>query len=192
MAKLYFSYAAMNAGKSTNLLQVAHNYEERGMRVELFASALNTRDGEGKVASRVGIVKPAHVFGEDTDFYKTVTELPTADPIACILIDEANWLTKEQVNQLAHVVDELKIPVMCYGLRTDFQGELFPGSERLLALADELREIRTICHCGQKATMVLRHAEDGSVVTRGPQNQVGGNETYTSVCRMHWREAFNK
>lgn len=182
----------MNAGKSTNLLQVAHNYEERGMRVELFASALNTRDGVGQIASRIGIVKPAHVYDENTDFYTTITELPTADPIACILLDEANWLSAKQVDQLAKVVDELRIPVMCYGLRTDFQSNLFPGSERLLAVADELREIRTICQCGRKATMVLRYDEAGNALQEGPQNQVGGNDTYESVCRSCWHAAFNK
>ncbi len=192
MAKLYFSYAAMNAGKSTALLQVAYNYEERGMRAYLLTSAVDDRAGTGVIWSRIGAKREAEVFTDEDNLFAKISEEHKLSPIACVLIDEANWLTKEQVEQLAVVVDTLRIPVMCYGLRTDFQGNTFTGSQRLLAIADELREIRTICHCGRKATMILRYNEAGEAVVDGPQLLIGDNDTYTSVCRNHWKEALQK
>lgn len=190
MAKLYFCYSAMNAGKSTNLLQVAHNYGEQNMRTYLLTAALDDRSGAvGKIASRIGIERDAATYQADTNLLdKLIAEVTSGT--AAVLIDEAQWLSDAQVWQLATFVDTKKIPVMCYGIRTDFQGKLFPGSQALLAIADELREIRTICHCGRKATMVLRLDAAGVVVTDGPQNYVGGNESYKSVCRRHWQEAF--
>ena len=189
MAKLYFSYSAMNAGKSTSLLQVAHNYGERKMETLLFTAVLDDRTGKsGKVVSRVGIEKDAAVFTSQTDMYKELSEAVQNNRIAAVLIDEAQWLTSEQVWQLAKFVDNKNLPVMCYGLRTDFQGKLFPGAETLLAIADELREIRTICHCGRKAIMTIRLDEEGNPVKDGPQNLVGGNESYESLCRRHWQE----
>ena len=192
MAKLYYSYAAMNAGKSTSLLQVAYNYEERGMRAYLLTAAFDTREGEGKISSRIGISREAELFEADSDVFKMVQEAHQSVAITCVLVDEAQWLSRVQVDQLARVVDELKLPVMCYSIRTDFQGNFFPGSERLMAIADEIREIRTICHCGKKATMILRLDAEGAVIVDGPQNFVGGNESYVSVCRKHWVERFVK
>lgn len=182
----------MNAGKSTALLQVAHNYGERNKETYLLTAELDSRAGEGKISSRIGAEKEAHTFAAHTDLFLDVQSAHTLQPVSCVLIDEAQWLTEAHVEQLTRVVDILGIPVMCYGLRTDFQGKLFPGSMALLAIADELREIRTICHCGRKAIMVLRYDADGSVITDGPQNFVGGNESYESVCRTHWREAVAK
>ena len=190
MAKLYFSYSAMNAGKSTLLLQVAHNYEERGMSVYLLSAKLDTRYGEGKIASRIGLEHECDTFSETCNLFNKVKERQTEMSLAAVLIDEAHWLDRNHVEQLADVVDVLNIPVMCYGLRTDFKGDTFPGAERLLALADDLREIRTICHCGKKATMTLRIGEDGKALKDGPQTQIGGNESYSSVCRKHWKEAL--
>ncbi len=192
MAKLYFTYAAMNAGKSTSLLQVAHNYQERGMVTYLITAEHDNRSGTRKISSRLGIEKDAHTYNKDTDLYIKILSAHTKKPLHCILIDEAQWLTNNQVKQLAEVVDTISVPVMCYGLRTDFQGSLFSGSQALLAIADELRELRTICHCGRKATMVLRLDGEGNVLKEGPQTQVGGNETYQSVCRKHWREAMEE
>jgi thymidine kinase len=192
MAKLYFCYSSMNAGKSTNLLQVAHNYGEQDMQTYLLTAALDDRSGEiGKITSRIGIEKDAQTYQADTDLFEKLSAEVVAGT-AAVLIDEAQWLSDAQVWQLAKFVDTEKVPVMCYGIRTDFQGKLFPGSEALLAIADELREIRTICHCGRKATMVLRLDENGVVVTDGPQNYVGGNESYKSVCRRHWLEAMGE
>ena len=188
MAKLYFSYAPMNAGKSTLLLQVAHNYEERGMNVYLLTAKKDTRTGKNIISSRIGIKHKSNVYDEKSNLFEKVDN--EKDPIACVLVDEAQWLSKDHVDQLTRIVDELHIPVLCYGLRTDFKGNLFPGSQALLALADEIREIRTICHCGKKATMVLRLDADGKALHKGPQNQVGGNESYTSVCRKHWKEGL--
>ncbi|XKT75096.1 MAG: thymidine kinase [Patescibacteria group bacterium UBA2103] len=190
MSKLYFSYSAMNAGKSTALLQVAHNYEERGMNVYLLSAKLDTRSGEGFIASRVGLKHECDTFSETCDLFKKIEDKHLGTPLSCVLIDEAHWLSPEHVNQLAKTADTLGVPIMCYGLRTDFKGNLFPGSERLLALADDLREIRTICHCGKKATMVLRLDAEGNVLLDGPQTKVGGNESYVSVCRKHWSEAL--
>ncbi|MCJ8138904.1 thymidine kinase [Falsirhodobacter halotolerans] len=185
MAKLYFHYSTMNAGKSTLLLQAAHNYRERGMEVLLLTAALDDRAGAGTIASRIGIAERAETFDTDTDLFALIRHRPTA----CVFLDEAQFLTPDQVWQLARVADDLSIPVMCYGLRVDFRGELFPGSASLLALADDLREIRTICHCGRKATMVVRLDAEGRAVRDGAQVQIGGNETYASLCRRHWRGA---
>jgi thymidine kinase len=188
MAKLYFSYAAMNAGKSTLLLQAAYNYRERGMRTLLFTAAFDNRAGKGVIASRLGLSAEAQLFSPGTDLFAQIEADIAAEPLHCILVDEAQFLTAEQVWQLARVADRLKVPVMCYGLRTDFQGRLFPGSSELLAIADSLREIRTICDCGAKATMVVRIAADGAVLTEGHQVDIGGNERYISLCRRHWEE----
>lgn len=188
MAKLYFHYSTMNAGKSTLLLQASYNYREHGMQTYLMTARFDTRAGQGRIASRIGIAEAADLFAPGEDLYAKIATRLGEGPVACIFIDEAQFLEKQQVWQLARAVDDLGVPVMCYGLRVDFRGELFPGSAALLALADEMREARTICHCGKKATMVLRMAEDGTVLTDGAQIQIGGNETYVSVCRRHWRE----
>ena len=188
MAKLYFHYSTMNAGKSTLLLQAAYNYRERGMETYLMTARLDTRAGEGKIASRIGISAPADLFAAGEDLYTKIETRLGQGPVACVFIDEAQFLDGAQVWQLARAVDDLKVPIMCYGLRVDFRGALFPGSAALLALADEMREARTICHCGKKATMVARMV-DGQAVTEGDQVQIGGNETYVSLCRRHWREA---
>ncbi len=188
MAKLYFHYSTMNAGKSTLLLQASYNYRERGMKTYLMTARLDTRAGAGRIASRIGIAAEADRFDPGEDLFAKIARRLDQGPVACIFVDEAQFLEKEQVWQLAGAVDDLGVPVMCYGLRVDFRGELFPGSAALLALADEMREARTICHCGKKATMVVRRAADGTVVTSGDQVQIGGNETYLSLCRRHWRE----
>ncbi len=188
MAKLYFHYSTMNAGKSTLLLQASYNYRERGMETYLMTARLDTRAGAGRIASRIGIAAEADRFDPGEDLFARIARRLDQGPVACIFVDEAQFLEKEQVWQLARAVDDLGVPVMCYGLRVDFRGELFPGSAALLALADEMREARTICHCGKKATMVVRRAADGTVVTSGDQVQIGGNETYLSLCRRHWRE----
>lgn len=189
MAKLYFHYSTMNAGKSTLLLQAAHNYRERGMTPYLMTARLDTRAGDGQIGSRIGIASAADTFGRDEDLFGKLSDRLTAGPIDCAFVDEAQFLTEDQVWQLARAVDDLGVPVMCYGLRVDFLGQLFPGSATLLAIADEMREVRTICHCGKKATMVVRLDADGAVMTGGEQVQIGGNETYVSLCRRHWREA---
>lgn len=188
MAKLYFNFSTMNAGKSTILLQASYNYRERGMATYLLTADFDVRSGKGKISSRIGISEDADTFNQTSDLFGLIEARIAAGSIACVLVDEAQWLTVEQVWQLARVVDDLNVPVMCYGLRVDFKGELFPGSATLLALADEMREIRTICHCGKKATMVVRKDADGRALRDGPQIQVGGNETYVSLCRRHWRE----
>jgi len=189
MAKLYFHYSTMNAGKSTLLLQAAHNYEERGMSVFPVTAQLDHRAGPGRIGSRIGFGREAATFSGDEDLFAKITARLAAGPVDCVLVDEAQFLSQAQVWQLARAVDDLGVPVMCYGLRVDFRGQLFPGSAALLALADEIREIRTICHCGRKATMVARQDDKGNVVTEGAQVQIGGNETYVSLCRRHWREA---
>ena len=189
MAKLYFHYSTMNAGKSTLLLQAAYNYNERGMATYLLTARLDTRAGAGQIASRIGIGQPAETFGPEDDLFARLKTQRDQEDIACVFVDEAQFLTRDQVWQLARAVDDLKLPVMCYGLRVDFRGALFPGSAALLALADEMREVRTICHCGKKATMVVRQDGEGRVLTDGDQVQIGGNETYISLCRRHWREA---
>jgi len=191
MAKLYFHYSTMNAGKSTILLQAAHNYRERGMLPYLLTASFDDRAGQGTIASRIGIDAAAETYDATTDLFQKIETQLSTQTIACIFLDEAQWLSEEQVWQLARVVDDLNVPVMCYGLRVDFQGKLFPGSATLLALADEMREIRTICHCGKKATMVVRMDDNGVALKEGPQVLVGGNETYVSLCRRHWREALS-
>lgn len=190
MAKLYFHYSTMNAGKSTLLLQASHNYRERGMTTYLLTAAFDGRAGTGRIGSRIGIGADADTYTPDTNLFATLEDELSKSPIDCAFIDEAQFLTEAQVWQLARAVDDLGVPVMCYGLRVDFQGKLFPGSAALLALADEMREVRTICHCGKKATMVVRQDEDGSVLKEGAQVQIGGNETYVSLCRRHWRAAM--
>jgi thymidine kinase len=189
MAKLYFHYSTMNAGKSTVLLQAAHNYVERGMRPYLLTAQFDNRAGDGRIASRIGIGQQADTFAPEDDLFEKVKNRLKSGPCACIFIDEAQFLSRDQVWQLARAVDDLKVPIMCYGLRVDFRGELFPGSATLLALADEMREVRTICHCGKKATMVVRQDADGNALMEGAQVQIGGNETYVSLCRKHWRRA---
>lgn len=189
MAKLYFHYSTMNAGKSTVLLQAAHNYTERGMTPYLITAQLDDRAGAGRIASRIGIGEAADTFEPKTNLFEMLEKRLAEEDIACVFVDEAQFLTKTQAWQLARAVDDLGVPVMCFGLRVDFRGELFPGSATLLALADEMREVRTICHCGKKATMVIRQGEDGRALTDGAQVQIGGNETYVSLCRRHWREA---
>jgi thymidine kinase len=190
MASLYFTYSAMNAGKSTELLQVAHNYEEQHMHVALLSPKIDNRYGSGMISSRLGIAKPAKSFMPDDNLVVMVNRLRAEQPIDCILVDEAQFLTREQVWQLSDVVDCLGIPVMCYGLRTDAFGNTFDGSERLLALADKIVERKTICKCGRKATMVLRKDSHGDVVKSGTQIQIGDHDTYESVCRKHYKLAF--
>jgi thymidine kinase len=188
MAKLYFYYSAMNAGKTTTLLQSAHNYRERGMRVAILTPRLDHRDGSGTVASRIGLRADGTSFGHDDDLERMVrVSVENNGPLHCVLIDEAQFLTKAQVWQLTEIVDALKIPVLCYGLRTDFRGELFEGSQYLLAWADELQEIKTICHSGSKATMTVRVDAKGRAVQDGPQVEIGGNERYVSVSRAEFK-----
>ncbi|MDJ0823740.1 MAG: thymidine kinase [Paracoccaceae bacterium] len=189
MAKLHFQYSTMNAGKSTLLLQAAHNYNERGMQTYLLTAAFDNRAGKGRIGSRIGLGREADTFEPDEDLFAKIAARLDEGPVACVFVDEAQFLSRDQVWQLARAVDDLGVPVMAYGLRVDFRGELFPGSAALLALADEMREVRTICHCGKKATMVIRQGPDGEVLKDGAQVQVGGNETYVSLCRKHWREA---
>jgi thymidine kinase len=191
MAKLYFHYSTMNAGKSTMLLQAAYNYQERGMRTAAFIAALDDRAGRGKIASRIGLTMDAIPFEATDDLYAMVEGMHADEPLACIFLDEAQFLSREQVWQLAHIVDRLGLPVMAYGLRTDFHGRLFPGSQELLTIADELREVRTICHCGRKATMVVRLDSAGEVVREGAQIEIGGGNKYVSLCRHHWEEAIS-
>lgn len=188
MAKLYFHYSTMNAGKSTALLQADYNYHERGMGTLRLIAALDTRDGAGRIASRIGISADATPFTPDDDLFEIIAKRLKEGPCACVFLDEAQFLSETQVWQLARAVDDLVVPVMCYGLRVDFRGKLFPGSAALLALADEMREVRTICHCGKKATMVVRVDEKGQPLHDGAQVQLGGNEKYISLCRRHWRE----
>lgn len=189
MAKLYFHYSTMNAGKSTLLLQASYNYRERGMQTYILTAAIDGRAGKGMVGSRIGLKASADMFDDTSDLYDMLDRRLRKGPCACVFVDEAQFLTKDQVWQLARAVDDLNVPVMCYGLRVDFRGELFPGSAALLALADEMREARTICFCGKKANMVVRQDADGHPLKEGAQVQIGGNETYVSLCRRHWREA---
>lgn len=187
MASLYYHYSTMNAGKTTICLQNAHNYEERGMQVALFKPDVDTRDtSDPIIKSRIGLEKPCVLVKPDDDLYLKVVE--HYRDRACVFVDEAQFLTYQQVVGLARVVDNLGIPVLCYGLRTDFQGRLFPGSGALLALADKIKEVKTICHCGRKATMVLRLSPEGVVLRTGPQVEIGGNDRYVSVCRKHFLE----
>lgn len=192
MASLYFTYSAMNAGKSTSLLQVAHNYEERNQRVMLLTPALDTRGGVGKIHSRLGIAREALTFTNKTDLFQLVSETLAQKPMDCVLLDEAQFLTEPQVWALARVADFLNVPVMCYGIRTDAFGETFAGSAVLLAIADKLVEMKTICHCGRKATMSLRVDESGKAVGSGEQISIGGNDRYVSCCRKHWLQALQE
>jgi thymidine kinase len=190
MAKMYFYYSSMNAGKSTNLLQSSYNYQERGMNTLVLAPAFDDRFGAGKVTSRIGIETEAQTFRDDTDLLDVVTAANEEHRVHCVLVDEAQFLTKDQVFQLSELTDKLNIPVLAYGLRTDFQGEPFEGSKYLLAWSDNLKELKAICDCGRKATMVLRMDEQGHAVTEGSQVEIGGNDRYVSMCRKHFKEAF--
>ena len=191
MAKLYFYYSAMNAGKTTTLLQSAHNYRERGMRVAILTPKLDVRAGEGVISSRIGLSSPGLVFSAHSDLLQLIeADVAAHGRLNCVLVDEAQFLTKAQVWQLSEVVDALHVPVLCYGLRTDFQGELFEGSAALLAWADELQEIKTICHSGSKATMTVRVDDAGRAVQQGPQVQIGGNERYVSVSRAEFKRVM--
>ena len=188
MAKLYFNYSTMNAGKSTALLQASHNYREHGMQTYLLTAELDGRAGKRRIASRIGIGAEADTFGAGEDLFAKIAARLDQGPVAAVFVDEAQFLAPEQVWQLARAVDDLMVPVLAYGLRVDFRGTLFPGSATLLSLADEMREVRTICHCGKKATMVIRLDKDGNALSSGEQIQIGGNDTYVSLCRRHWRE----
>jgi|TARA_B110000914_G_scaffold219851_1_gene229053 thymidine kinase len=190
MAKLYFYYSSMNAGKSTALLQASYNYKERGMNTLVLAPTLDDRYGTGLVTSRIGLQSKAVSILPDEDLFARVSSLIVEKPLHCVLIDEAQFLSKKQVLQLGRISDHLDIPVLAYGLRTDFQGEPFEGSKYLLAIADNLKEIKAICHCGSKATMVIRQDPDGNVITSGKSVEIGGNDRYVSMCRKHFYEAF--
>lgn len=182
----------MNAGKSTALLQSSYNYQERGMKSMVFTAEIDNRFGIGKVSSRIGLSSPAHVYSQETDLFDEVYREQLTAPLHCVLVDECQFLTKAQVYALSDVVDQLGIPVLCYGLRTDFRGELFTGSHYLLALSDKLVELKTICFCGRKAGMVLRLDSDGKPFKEGEQVVIGGNERYVSVCRKHYKEALSR
>ena len=190
MAKLYFYYSSMNAGKSTALLQSSYNYRERGMHTLILAPDLDDRYGVGKVTSRIGLEAEATTFKSDEDLYKLICGKMEEEPLHCVLVDEAQFLSKEQVFQLGEVTDELNIAVLAYGIRTDFQGEPFPGSQYLLAWADNLKELKAICFCGNKATMVIRLNEEGNAITQGSQVEIGGNDLYVSMCRKHFKENY--
>jgi thymidine kinase len=192
MAKLYFYYAAMNAGKSTTLLQADYNYRERGMETMLWIAELDYRSGVGTIASRIALSAPAHTFSAETDLFFEVTEERKRRGLHCVLVDEAQFLTRAHVLQLCRLADELDLPVLCYGLRTDFQAELFEGSAALLALADVLVELKAVCECGRKATMNLRIDEDGFAVAAGAQTEVGGNDRYVALCRRHFFERLRE
>ena len=189
MAKVYFYYSSMNAGKSTALLQSSYNYRERGMNTHVFVPAVDVRSGPGRVASRIGLEADATIISDTDDLFSIVTNLVEAGALHCVLVDEAQFLTKAQVYQLGDIADRLSIPVLAFGLRTDFRGELFEGSRYLLAWADNLKEIKTICHCGKKATMVVRMDDHGNALKEGAQVEIGGNERYVSMCRRHFKEA---
>ncbi len=189
MAKLYFYYASMNAGKSSHLLQADFNYRERGMATMLWTAALDSRS-EGMVRSRIGLESDAHKFTPETDLWAAVSDAHAASKLDCVLVDEAQFLQSQQVWQLARLADEAGIPVLCYGLRTDFQGALFPGSTVLLGIADALVELKAVCHCGRKATMNLRVDAEGNAVKQGQQTEIGGNDRYVALCRKHFSEAL--
>lgn len=190
MAKLYFYYASMNAGKSTNLLQADFNYRERGMATMLWTAELDDRGGDRAIESRIGLHAEAHRFGHATDLWAAVKAAHVVQPLSCVLVDEAQFLSKSQVWQLARIADEAGVPVLCYGLRTDFQGELFEGAAALLGIADSLVELKAVCHCGRKATMNLRVDESGAAVRAGAQTEIGGNDRYVALCRKHFSEAM--
>jgi len=186
MAKLYFYYAAMNAGKSTTLLQADYNYRERGMETMLWTAAHDDRAGTGTIGSRIALSAPAHSYSTEVDLFGAITEELKKRKLDCILVDESQFLTRDHVLQLCRVSDELGIPVLCYGLRTDFQGQLFEGSAALLALADALIELKAVCECGRKATMNLRVDAEGHAVAAGAQTEIGGNDRYVALCRRHF------
>ena len=191
MAKLYFYFASMNAGKSTTLLQADFNYRERGMQTMLWTAQLDDRSDNKAIESRIGLGADAHRFTTETDLWADIMAANKVEPLDCVLIDEAQFLTKQQVWQLARLADQGGIPVLCYGLRTDFQGELFPGSAALLGIADALVELKAVCHCGRKATMNLRVDAAGIAVAEGAQTEIGGNDRYVALCRKHFSEALN-
>ncbi len=188
MAQLYFYYSAMNAGKSTSLLQSAYNYRERGMHAVIYTAAIDDRYGSGKVTSRIGLQADASLYRPQDNIYDAILKQQRTKPLDCVFIDEAQFLTKTQVRQLIEVVDELDVPVLAYGLRTDFLGETFEGSHYLLAWADKLFELKTVCHCGRKANFVVRLDENGQAVTMGDQVEIGGNDRYESMCRKHFKQ----
>lgn len=192
MAKLYFYYAAMNAGKSTTLLQADFNYRERGMETMLWTAAVDDRLGVGAIGSRIALSAAAHTFDESIDLFVAISNELRKRKLDCILIDEAQFLSQPHVLQLCEVADQLNIPVLCYGLRTDFQAKLFPGSAALLALADTLVELKAVCECGRKATMNLRVDEEGHAIVRGQQTEIGGNDRYIALCRRHFFERLNE
>ena len=192
MAKLYFYYAAMNAGKSTTLLQADFNYRERGMQTMLWTAAFDDRSGHGQIGSRIALSAPAATYNDDSDLFAEIAEQKTKRKLDCVLLDEAQFLTRDHVLQLCRVADELGIPVLCYGLRTDFRGELFPGSAALLALADALVELKAVCECGRKATMNLRVDAAGHAVAAGAQTEIGGNDRYIALCRRHFFERLGE
>lgn len=188
MAKLYFYYSSMNAGKSTTLLQSSFNYRERGMATMLWTAAVDDRYGQGRVVSRIGLEAQAHLFDPQVDLFAAIAAQHGATPLSCVLVDEAQFLSRDQVWQLAGVCDRLDVPVLCYGLRTDFRGELFEGSAHLLGLADTLSEIKTVCDCGRKATMNLRVDGQGRAIRHGEQTEIGGNDRYVALCRRHFTQ----
>jgi len=188
MAQLYFYYSSMNAGKSTHLLQSSYNYRERNLHTVLYTARIDDRFSYGKVSSRLGIESDAKLFEPSNDLFTEVNDMHQLQKIDCLLIDEAQFLTSEQVKQLTDIVDLLHIPVLAYGIRTDFLGETFSGSAALLAWADKLIELKTICHCGRKANFVIRLDGDGNAVKGGEQVEVGGNERYEPLCRAHFKE----
>ena len=192
MAQLYFYYSAMNAGKSTALLQSSYNYQERGMRTLVYTAEIDDRFGAGKVSSRIGLSSPAALFNAQTQLDAEIAAEHARQPVHCVLVDECQFLTRDQVKALSDVVDNMDIPVLCYGLRTDFRGELFGGSQYLLAWADKLVELKTVCHCGRKAGMVLRLDAEGRPYSEGEQVVIGGNERYISVCRKHYKQAIEQ
>lgn len=188
MASLYFKYAAMNSGKSTQLLQAHYNYTERGMTPLALTAQIDNRYGAGKITARIGLDLPAMMFNTDTDVFALISDMNAQKKIDVVVIDEAQFMTRAHVLECARIVDELDIPVMCYGLKTDFMGKLFPGSEALLCYADKMEEIKTICWCGKKATMTARFSAGGEIVRDGAQIAIGGNDMYTSLCRKHFTE----
>lgn len=190
MAKLFFYYSTMNAGKSTNLLQSSYNYRERGMNTLVFSPEIDDRFGVGKISSRIGLQADSIAFSPSVNLFRSIQKEHAKKTVHCVLVDESQFLTRQQVRQLSDVCDDLDIPVIAYGLRTDFQGNLFEGSQHLMAWADTLNEIKTICHCGRKATMVLRIDGSGKPVREGEQIQIGGNERYVSVCRKHFKDGL--
>jgi len=192
MAKLYFYYAAMNAGKSTTLLQADFNYRERGMETMLWTASFDDRAGSGTIGSRIALNAPASTYDADTDLFTQIAEELKKRELHCVLVDEAQFLTRDHVLQLCRIADEISIPVLCYGLRTDFQGNLFPGSAALLALADALIELKAVCECGRKATMNLRVDAEGHAVAAGAQTEIGGNDRYVALCRRHFFERLRE